>query len=130
MFWHSVAAVVGSLAAYGTALNGSFVGDDFAYVGRFFTFPLADWPRLFIREWSEGMWGFPLPELRPMTALTFMLDARVWGLSAVGFRLTNLALHAISAVIVGSIATRVAGAFAAAWPRLFSSLCILCMSNR
>lgn len=99
-------ALVIALEAFGGSLRGGFVGDDFAYVGRFAAFPLSDWPTLFVREWSGGVWGYALPELRPMTALTLLLDARLWGVDAFGFRLTNLLLHAACAGLVGWLAWR------------------------
>src|SRR5688500_2038272 len=47
--WRKPAMVLGlvalavSLAGFGWTLNGHFVGDDFAYVGRFYNYPLAQW---------------------------------------------------------------------------------------
>jgi hypothetical protein len=87
-------------------LGGGFLADDFGYVARFGDFPWADWPRLFTREWSEGMWGFQLKELRPFAALSFMVDARIWGGNALGYRLTNLALHAGATALVLRLAWR------------------------
>jgi hypothetical protein len=100
---------VAALLGYGNTLGGYFVGDDFGYVGRFAAMPLAEWPRLFVREWSGGMWGFQLKELRPVTALTFIGDGHLWGGAALGFRLTNLCLHIACAWLVGAIAWRVTG---------------------
>lgn len=102
-------ALVLSFAAFGATLRGGFVGDDFAYVGRFAALPWSDWPSLLVREWSGGVWGYPLPELRPVTALTLMLDASLWGANPFGFRLTNLLLHAATAGLVGWLAWRAAG---------------------
>jgi hypothetical protein len=101
--------VVAALLGYGNTLGGYFVGDDFGYVGRFFAMPLTEWPRLFVREWSGGMWGFQLKELRPITALTFIGDGHLWGGVALGYRLTNLGLHIACAWFVGAIAWRVSG---------------------
>src|SRR4051812_44513952 len=83
-------ALVVSFAAFGWSLGGYFLADDFGYVGKFHNYPFAKWPRLFVNDWSEGFWGFQLRELRPMTALTLMLDGRLWGGDAFGYRLTNL----------------------------------------
>lgn len=102
-------ALLVSLEAYGRSLRGGFAGDDFAYVARFAALPFSEWPALFTHEWSGGVWGYPLPELRPITGLTLMLDARVWGVDAFGFRLTNLLLHAGCAGFVGWLAWRAAG---------------------
>jgi hypothetical protein len=102
-------ALAVSFAAFGWTLNGYFIGDDFGYVGHFSDYPLAQWPRLFVHEWSDGIWGFGLHELRPITALSFITDSLVWGANPVGFRLTNLSLHAICSALVGLLAWRVSG---------------------
>ena len=52
------------------------------------------------------MWNSFVRELRPVTALSLMLDARLWHDNAFGFRLTNLLLHASGAVMVGLLAWR------------------------
>lgn len=102
-------AVVVSVAGFGWTLSGYFVGDDFGYVARFHELPLKEWPKLFVGSWAGDMWGFQLRELRPMTALSFMIDARLWGGNATGFRVANLGLHALCAVLVGWLAWRAAG---------------------
>ena len=104
-----VVALLTSVLGFGWTLGGYFVGDDFGYVGRFFDYPLADWPHLFRASWAGEMWGFQLRELRPITALSFIIDARIWGGNASGFRVTNLLLHAGCAAIVGLLAWRASG---------------------
>jgi len=90
----SLAFCLGVAAAvYLPSLGGGFIGDDFVYIARCAAYPWSDWPRLFTREWSEGIWGFPLSELRPFSALSFGLDARLYGGEAVGYRISNLILH-------------------------------------
>lgn len=96
------------VAAFAPTLGGGFLGDDFGYVGRFARFSLSEWPRLFVREWSEGMWENKTRELRPVTALSFIVDAHVWGVNAPGFRVTNLMLHAGCSTLVGLLAWRAA----------------------
>jgi hypothetical protein len=112
--WRTPAIVLGlvalavSFAGFGWTLNGHFVGDDFAYIGRFSSYPLAQWPRLFVEGWAGPIWGFQLRELRPIAALSFMIDAAIWGNHAWGYRVTNLLLHASSATMVGLAAWRAA----------------------
>lgn len=114
-FWRDPRVVIGavalavSLGGFGWTLNGYFLGDDFGYVGRFFEYPLARWPQLFVQGWAGDIWGFELRELRPVTALSFMIDARWWEGNAFGFRATNLLLHAACAAMVGLLAWRAAG---------------------
>lgn len=105
----AVVALLTALAGFGWTLNGYFLGDDFGYVGRFFEYPAAQWPKLFVESWAGDMWRFPLRELRPMTALTFIVDARLWGGEALGYRVTNLLLHSVCATLVGWLAWRAAG---------------------
>ncbi|MCX6952023.1 MAG: hypothetical protein NTV51_07635 [Verrucomicrobia bacterium] len=102
-------ALVASALAFGTTLGGYFLGDDFGYASRFFNLPFSAWPRLFVNEWSEGIWGLQLRELRPLTALSLMIDAHLWGGNAVGFRVSNLLIHSLSAALVGLIAWRASG---------------------
>lgn len=92
--------------AYAGSLGGGFLGDDFVYVARFREMPWSGWPAFFTQEWSGGLWGFPLKELRPFAALSFMVDARLWGDAAPGWRLTNLCLLLGSAWCVMQIAAR------------------------
>lgn len=100
-------AVLSAVAGYAGSLHGYFQGDDFGFVGFYFNFPVAEWPQLFFRGWADGLWSSSYRELRPLNALAFIVDARLWGLDPTGYRLTNLALHAISAILVGLIAWRV-----------------------
>jgi hypothetical protein len=89
-----------------STLDRFFIGDDFAYIGRFAILPLTEWPKLFVHEWSGGLWGYPLPELRPFAALTFMTDARLWGSNPIGFHATNALLHAAAAFLVVALVRR------------------------
>lgn len=59
-----------SLVGFGWTLDSYFIAGDFAYFGRFHNYSLTAWPELFVREWSAGIWGRTLPELRPLTALS------------------------------------------------------------
>ena len=98
-----------AMVAFLPALSMGFLGDDFVYVARFFHLPFSAWPPLFTHEWSAGIWGQPLKELRPFAALSFMVDARVWGGWAPGHRLTNIALHLVATAGVVRLAWRYSG---------------------
>lgn len=106
-------------AAFLPGLGVGFLGDDFVYIARFQTMPWSEWPQFFVREWSGGIWGQPLKELRPFAALSFMIDARLWGGQVVGYRLVNLALHLVATALVVALAWRhgraLPGARAAHW---------------
>jgi hypothetical protein len=103
--WLTLVAVIA--AAYGWTLNSHFVADDFGLIARFNTFPWASWPTLFFEDWSHGIWESQISELRPIAALAFMIDGRVWGNSATGFHLTNLILHLVCSALVMLIAYEV-----------------------
>lgn len=99
-----IAALLLCGLTFGVTLRGYFLGDDFGYVARFSRLSFSEWPRLFVHEWSDGIWGLQLRELRPLTALSLMVDGKLWGGDALGFRVTNLLTHTTCASIVGLIA--------------------------
>jgi hypothetical protein len=87
-------------------LAGGFLGDDFVYIARFRELPWSAWPALFTHDWSGGVWGSELHELRPFAALSFMSDAKLFGGWAPGYQLTNLLLHLIATTLVTLLAWR------------------------
>jgi hypothetical protein len=62
---------------------------------------------LWVQGWADGLWSGVYRELRPINALAFMVDGRLWGLNPVGYHVTNLLLHAVCAMLVGLLAWRV-----------------------
>jgi len=99
-----------SLTVYSPIINSYFVADDFGYVGLYIRQQLVDVPRLFTADWSQGIWGFNLGELRPMIALSFMWDALLWGNNPLGYHLTNLLVHSASSALVFFTLRRLLGA--------------------
>jgi hypothetical protein len=99
-----------ALHAAWSTLDRGFLCDDFAYIGRFHALAWSEWPSLFVRDWSGGLWGYNLPELRPFAALTFLIDARLWGTNPLGWHLTNLLLDTGCACLVLLIVWRLHGA--------------------
>ena len=77
--WTVVFAGIGVIAAaaFGWTLDGHFVGDDFGYVGRFAGLPVSAWPTFFTHGWADGLWDPALFQLRPTTALSFILDGKI-----------------------------------------------------
>jgi hypothetical protein len=113
--WVTVLVLAVAALAFLPTLTGGFLADDFVYIVRFRELPWSAWPALFTHDWSAGIWGQPLRELRPFAALSFMSDAKLFGGHALGYRLTNLALHLISTAFVARLAWRyAAGSMAAA----------------
>ena len=107
--WLQLAPLLLAAGVFAPALGGGFIGADFVYIARFSTLPWADWPALFTREWSGGVWGFSLRELRPFSALSMMIDARLHGADPLGYRLTNLAAHLLATWLVLRLSWRVSG---------------------
>jgi hypothetical protein len=102
--WLLAVVLAVAALAFLPALSVGFLGDDFVYIARFHEMPWSAWPQLFTHEWSGGIWGQPLKELRPFAALSFMVDARLWGGNVVGYRLVNLAWHLAATVLVVRLA--------------------------
>jgi hypothetical protein len=100
--------VAGALA-FAPTLLGGFLADDFVYIARFRALPWSEWPALFLREWSGGAWGTPLREVRPFAALSFLGDAKLFGGHALGYRLSNLALHLLATWVIVRLAWRYSG---------------------
>ena len=85
-----------AVALHLPTLGGYFLGDDFAFVRLYQTLPAKVFGGLFFADWSQGIWGQPGRELRPLLAASYWLDFRLWGAHALGFRLTNLAWLVLS----------------------------------
>ena len=88
-----------------------FLGDDFGLVKHLHGLPLQRLLSYFGSDWTEGIYGMQLDELRPVLAFSYVLDARVWGATnSAGYHLTNVLLHALNALLVFAIARSVAPA--------------------
>jgi hypothetical protein len=106
------AVLVVSLAAalpYLGTLGSYFIGDDFGYIqlyGResFPTNPLS----LFWSDWSQGIWGFHLDEIRPLMALSYFLESRWGAASPTAYHASNVIVHVLNSLVVLGIG-RVAG---------------------
>lgn len=102
--WLTAVVLAVATLAFLPTLTGGFLADDFVYVARFYSLPWSEWPGLFVREWSGGAWGQPLREVRPFAALSFLGDARLFGVNPVGYHLSNLALHLLATFFVTRLA--------------------------
>lgn len=79
-------------------LAGGFLGDDFGYIQLFDRKSLASFWRL--GDVSEGIWGHPLDELRPVFALSYKLGLLLHGADPRGFHADNLAVHILNCLLV------------------------------
>ncbi len=111
--WHLALVVVVVLVVYANALPNAFVWDDLLLVVR--NPAIKRWdalPRLLLGDLFPS--GLASGYYRPLQALTYALDYRLWGLAPAGFRLTNVLLHAATAALLDLVVLRLAGSAPAA----------------
>jgi protein O-mannosyl-transferase len=109
--WLRALALFGLLlAAYIPALRGGFIWDDDDYVTGNQT--LRTLAGLF-RIWFDPT---ATPQYYPLVHTSFWIEHHIWGGHALGYHAVNLALHALSAVLLYCLLTRLAlpGAWIAA----------------
>ncbi len=80
--------------AYAPGVNGDFIWDDDDYV--------TENPTLHDLDGLVDLWIRPssTPQYYPLVFSTFWVEYQLWGLEATGFRVTNIALHAINALLI------------------------------
>ena len=87
VFW-----VIAVFAAYWPARQGGFIWDDDLHL---LNNPVLRPGGLF-RAWLPGSYVF----YWPLTSTAYWVEYQLWGLSPLGFHLVNIALHALSAVLI------------------------------
>ncbi len=97
-------ALLGLLGAtwvvYWPGRSGSFLFDDYSNLA-----PLGDYGRI-DRLWKVVAFitsGFAGPTGRPLALASFLLNARDWPASPLGFKLTNVALHMVCGVLLAGL---------------------------
>lgn len=106
----AVLIVLVTVLAYGPAIHGGYIWDDREYV----------WDNGALRSAGglHAIWCAPrsTPMYCPLTFTTFWLEYQLWGVTALGYHITNVALHVINSLLVWALLRRlaVAGAFFAA----------------
>src|SRR3712207_4618791 len=81
------------------SLSSYFLADDFGLIAAFAGQPLSSALALFVSPWIT-IYGVVPDELRPLLALSYMIDAR-WGAGwPVGYHATNIGLHVLIAWLV------------------------------
>jgi protein O-mannosyl-transferase len=86
-----------TLAAYWPGLQGGFLFDDFANLPALgATGPIDTWPNF----WRYITAGTADPTGRPLTLLTFLLDARNWPADPFPFKRTSLILHLLNGALL------------------------------
>lgn len=92
-----------AVVAYWPGMNGGFLFDDFANLPTLgVSGPVDNWPTF----WRYITSGTADPTGRPLTLLTFLLDARNWPAVPYPFKLTNVALHLFNSVLLALLLIR------------------------
>jgi hypothetical protein len=110
--WWSYAAILALGLVVGLPTiraDNYFLGDDFGLVHHLHALPPDRLLTYFISDWTEGIYGVTLDELRPLLALSYWLDSRLFGATtAQGYHATNVVLHVVNGLLVLAIARAVA----------------------
>ena len=78
-----------------------FSGDDFGLIHTLHDKPLGFFLTCFYGDWTGGLYGNTLDELRPWLAFSYKLDSDLWGGSNPwGFHLSNVLLHVLCSLLV------------------------------
>ncbi len=93
-----------AVVVYLRAVDLSFTSDDFFLLDRVRTLGGLHHPLSYFR----GLGFFEY--YRPLAFLSHALDWSIWGQRAIGFHLTNVALHALATVLVAVLGRRLFGA--------------------
>jgi len=92
-----------ALLAYWPGLHGGFLFDDFGSLPALgASGPIDNWPVF----WRYITSGTADPTGRPLTLLTFLLDARNWPAAPFPFKRTNLILHLVNGALLCLLLTR------------------------
>jgi hypothetical protein len=96
--WLALAIVLlTTMTVYWVGLEGDFLFDDFANLPALgASGPIDTWPTF----WRYITSGTADPTGRPLTLLTFLLDARDWPADPFPFKRTNLVLHLINGALL------------------------------
>ena len=92
--------VIAAVAPYLLTLKSYFLGDDFGFIGLFHDQPLAHFLSLFANEWTNGIFGEQTDEVRPLTGLSYRIDALLGPTNPVGYHASNIAEHAACTLLV------------------------------
>jgi hypothetical protein len=104
-----LALILFVLAAYWPGLHGGFLFDDFANLPTLgASGPVDNWPTF----WRYITSGTADPTGRPLTLLTFLLDAHNWPADPYPFKRTNLILHLLNGVLLYALLTSLGRALA------------------
>ena len=104
----TLSLIVVCFAIYSSTMNGYFLADDFGYVQLYYRQNLSALTTILASDWSQGIWGFQLQEMRPVIALSYIWDSWLWGVNPFGYHFTNALIHALNALLVYLLANKLA----------------------
>ncbi|OOG52861.1 hypothetical protein B0E47_16565 [Rhodanobacter sp. B05] len=106
--------------AYAPGLHGAFLFDDFGNLPALGTSgPIDNWSTF----WRYITSGIADPTGRPLTLLTFLLDARNWPADPYPFKRTNLILHLLNGALLYALLSRLGQLLEVApWRRRLAAL--------
>src|SRR5207249_2179983 len=107
VLWWQIAVIFAvTVIAYLSSLQNELIWDDLHLIVN--NPSIKDWRhvgRLLVSDlYPQGVLSH---YYRPLQALTYVLDYRLWGLAPMGFHLTNIFLHAACAVLLFLLVSRV-----------------------
>jgi len=91
--------VAATLIAYLPVWHGGFIWDDDLLLT---ANPLVKDPHGWYRFW----WTTSTPDYFPVMSSTFWLEWRLWGMNAAGYHVVNVLLHAVNAILLWRVLTR------------------------
>jgi len=103
-----LAIIIAAFSLYGEILTSDFTGDDWSVIVQRESF-LSDSKNIktlflhpeSIKE-SFNKYSYSSGEMsyRPLKTLSFFLDYKIWGLNPFGFKLSNLLIHILNALLI------------------------------
>lgn len=123
----TMSVIIGATAfgAYRSSLGIGFLLDDFSHLDYGYRISQGDWSglvKVFTSNWTGA--ADDLTSYRPLISISMLLDYLVWGINAMGYHLTNIAMFTGCSILTGLLgyelsnnyrtSTRFAIAFASA----------------
>jgi hypothetical protein len=114
LVWARVLLALFPLLLYVGSLTNDFLVDDRIIVASNTRLAPGQSPWEIFRR-PEQFADFTLPYYRPLTNLTYWVDAQLWGDHPLGFHTTNWLLHSAATLLVFEAATALGGHALGAW---------------
>lgn len=92
--------IILGFVVYANSLNGKFLWDDYSHVkDNIFIKHWSSLPKMFSQDMGAGA-GYRAPFLRPLQAISYMIDYSFWGLNVKGYHLNNTLIHILVALSI------------------------------